>query len=103
VPPVCVLDPDGDIVRFLARSRRASLDSHWACYHTQLHDFTLGGRSAGIVGCAVAARSFPIVCCAHVTNSMAQSAGDFEKGPESGSLDSLRVLEFIAKTLLGAR
>lgn len=55
VPSVCILDPDGDIVRGLTASGRAKIDRAWPCYHTQLHTFTLGGRAAGIIGCAVGA------------------------------------------------
>jgi len=45
------------------------------------------------------ARGKDVVCLAHVTNSMAQSAGDFEKGAENGSVDSLTLLEFVLRTL----
>jgi nucleoside phosphorylase len=39
------------------------------------------------------ARDVPIVCLAHVTNSMGQQAGeDFEKGEAGGSLTALRVI-----------
>jgi uridine phosphorylase len=55
VPSVCVLDPDGDIVRHLRASRGASLDSAWACYHTELYRFREDGVELGIVGCAVGA------------------------------------------------
>ena len=55
IPRVCVLDPDGDIVRFLLASGKASLNSYWACYHTDLYDFEYGGISFGILGCAVGA------------------------------------------------
>ncbi len=55
VPDVCVLDPDGDIVRALTSSDQARLDPTWACYHTQLFRFTLAGAVFGIVGCAVGA------------------------------------------------
>jgi uridine phosphorylase len=60
VPAVCVLDPDGDMVRQLTRSGRATLDPDWACYHTQLHRLTDGGIEFGIVGCAVGA-SFAVL------------------------------------------
>jgi uridine phosphorylase len=40
-----------------------------------------------------------VVCLAHVTNSMAQSEGDFEKGAESGSIDSLALAAFILRVL----
>lgn len=55
VPPVCILDPDGDIVRRLRRDGRAQALEGWPCYHTELDTFTLGGRIVGIVGCAVGA------------------------------------------------
>jgi hypothetical protein len=34
VPPVCILDPDGDIVRYLRGTGRARRSLSWACYHT---------------------------------------------------------------------
>ena len=55
VPPVCLLDPDGDIVRHLTRHDRASRSATWACYHTDLVETNLGGNTVGIVGCAVGA------------------------------------------------
>ena len=55
VPRACVLDPDGDIVRHLVRTGRATLFESWACYHTSLYTFALGTETVGIVGCAVGA------------------------------------------------
>jgi uridine phosphorylase len=55
VPRVCILDPDGDIVRNLRAHGRATLQPHWACYHTQMDVFTHNGIEYGIVGCAVGA------------------------------------------------
>jgi uridine phosphorylase len=55
VPPVCILDPDGDLVRSLKASGRAQRSHGWPCYHTELNAFSLGARAAGIVGCAVGA------------------------------------------------
>ena len=55
VPTMCVLDPDGDIVRRLRKDGRAEPFTGWPCYHTQLDAFELGGQTAGIVGCAVGA------------------------------------------------
>ena len=40
-------------------------------------------------------KNYAIICFAHLTNSMAQAEGDFEKGEESGSLDSLSLIRFI--------
>jgi uridine phosphorylase len=55
VPPVCILDPDGDIVRRLRQTGQAQPFEAWPCYHTRLDIFTLAGRSVGIIGCAVGA------------------------------------------------
>lgn len=55
VPHVCILDPDGDIVRRLRLTGRAQRFDAWPCYHTQLDTFTLAGQITGIIGCAVGA------------------------------------------------
>jgi uridine phosphorylase len=55
VPAICVLDPDGDLVRRLTKDDRAARDPNWACYHTELHRFAAAGIEFGIVGCAVGA------------------------------------------------
>jgi uridine phosphorylase len=55
VPPICILDPDGDIVRRLRQTGQARRFEDWPCYHTQLDTFTLAGRLVGIIGCAVGA------------------------------------------------
>jgi uridine phosphorylase len=55
VPPVCILDPDGDIVRWLRQTGQARAFEAWPCYHTKLDIFTLAGGTVGIVGCAVGA------------------------------------------------
>lgn len=55
VPPVCVLDPDGDIVRRLVTDRSAQRDPTWACYHTELYRSVRSDIELGLVGCAVGA------------------------------------------------
>ena len=55
VPPVCVLDPDGDMVRRLRAAGRAHRDPAWACYHTNLYRLTHEGLELGLVGRAVGA------------------------------------------------
>src|SRR5262249_23631132 len=55
VPQVCVLDPDGDMVRQLARDGRAKRDPAWACYHTDLYRLPEGAPELGVIGCAVGA------------------------------------------------
>jgi uridine phosphorylase len=60
IPSICILDPDGDMLRHLLASGQARLDPAWACYHTQLFSFSRGGIDFGIVGCAVGA-SFAVL------------------------------------------
>lgn len=55
VPHVCILDPDGDMVRHLRRTGDAKAFEPWPCYHTQLDVFTLAGQTVGIAGCVVGA------------------------------------------------
>lgn len=55
VPNICVLDPDGDIVRHLRAMERAQRHAGWACYHSELYVFRHDGHEFGIVPCAVGA------------------------------------------------
>ncbi len=55
VPAVCLLDPDGDIVRRLTGEGRAERHDGWPCYHTDLFVFETGGLQVGAIGCAVGA------------------------------------------------
>lgn len=50
VPPVCVIDPDGDIVSHVRRKFAATLCANWACYHTRMWEWTAGGVRCGIIG-----------------------------------------------------
>jgi uridine phosphorylase len=54
-PSVCVLDPDGDILRRLISTGEARRCDHWPCYHSNLYTSRRGGREIGIVACAVGA------------------------------------------------
>jgi uridine phosphorylase len=60
VPDVCVLDPDGDIVRQTKAAGRAVRDPDWACYHTELYRLIHDDVELGIVPCAVGA-SFAVL------------------------------------------
>jgi hypothetical protein len=40
-----------------------------------------------------------VICFAHLTNTMAQSEGDFEKGEEMGSIDTLTLIDHTTKIL----
>jgi uridine phosphorylase len=55
VPVVCVLDPDGDLIRRLRNSGRAFRDDRWACYHTELYRLSDCEAELGFVGFAVGA------------------------------------------------
>ncbi len=72
LPPVCVLDPDGDIVRFLCRTGSAKRSSIWACYHTELWEADIDDVRIGVVGCAVGA-SFAVL----VAEQVFASGGEF--------------------------
>ena len=43
IPRVCILDPDGDIVRRLRKDGRSTSFHGWPCYHTELDVFELAG------------------------------------------------------------
>lgn len=60
IPEICLLDPDGDIVRALTKSGRSRRSAGWACYHTDLYEFEHVGEHFGIIGCAVGA-SFAVL------------------------------------------
>jgi uridine phosphorylase len=60
VPRVCILDPDGDMVRYLGAKRGARIHAGWPCYHTNLYVFEHDGTEQGMIGCAVGA-SFAVL------------------------------------------
>lgn len=53
VPQICLLDPDGDVVRHLKATGQAIRHTDWACYHSELWVTTYGDLELGIVPCAV--------------------------------------------------
>jgi uridine phosphorylase len=53
VAPVCVLDPDGDIVDYVRAHCGAKPSAHWACYHTRMWEWTEADQRYAIVGHAV--------------------------------------------------
>src|SRR5262249_55757661 len=42
----------------------------------------------------------PVICFAHVTNQMARTEGDFEKGEADGAVDALHLIARAARALL---
>jgi uridine phosphorylase len=55
VPDVCVLDPDGDLVDYLIRTKQATLNKCWAGYHTKLYNVKQNNFEFAVLGCAVGA------------------------------------------------
>lgn len=55
VPPIGVLDPDGDMVQYLVATGQARRNPYWACYHTVMYDFMRDGLEFGIIGSVVGA------------------------------------------------
>jgi hypothetical protein len=60
VPAICILDPDGDLVRRLHRTGATTPFANWPWYHIDLDIFDLDGHQVGIVGRAVGA-SFAVL------------------------------------------
>ncbi len=50
VPEICVLDPDGDLIRHLRKTGTAKPNSAWACYHTELFPPTAPSRLHALIG-----------------------------------------------------
>jgi uridine phosphorylase len=53
VPPLCVLDPDGDLVAYARRQLGATQSPDWACYHTQMWEWGSADNRFGIIGFVV--------------------------------------------------
>lgn len=49
IPSVCVLDPDGDVVKELRRRGDAVQNAHWPCYHSELWQSKIGEHLVGFV------------------------------------------------------
>jgi uridine phosphorylase len=49
VPPVCVLDFDGDLTDWLVASGLALPCPQWACFHTAMHTLEIDGVVCGVV------------------------------------------------------
>ena len=71
VPAVCLLDPDGDIVRHLVATGRGRRHQGWACYHTDMWTVDLDGIEIGVVGVAVGA-PFAVLVAEQLAHSGAE-------------------------------
>ena len=71
VPAVCLLDPDGDVVRHLIVSGRGHRHPGWACYYTDMWVVKVSGIEIGVVGMAVGAP-----CAVLVAEQLAASGAE---------------------------
>src|SRR5215510_13971142 len=55
VPAICLLDADGDILRYLRDRESAQRVASWACYHSELWHWNAGGIDHGVIGGAIGA------------------------------------------------
>ena len=60
VPAICLLDPDGDLIRNLRAAGKTKPFEGWPCYHTELDILDLAGQQVGIIGRVVGA-SFAVL------------------------------------------
>ena len=49
------------------------------------------------------AKNKQVICFAHLTNTMAQQHGDFEKGEENGSVNALKLIVETIKCVMDRR
>ncbi len=49
VPPICVLDFDGDLTDWLLKSGLTRPHPGWACFHTTMHTFQIDGLECGLI------------------------------------------------------
>ncbi len=73
LPRICVLDPDGDIVRYLRRGGEAELSPYWACYHTEMWERGSGNERLGVIGFAVGG-SFAVLVAEQLLRRAARSS-----------------------------
>ena len=49
VPPICILEFDGDLTDWLISTGKTKPWNSWACFHTAMHAFEVEGTPCGIV------------------------------------------------------
>jgi len=55
VPEIVVLDPDGDLARYVRHARGAAPEPGWACYHTEMLAWRVGDRRVAVIANTVGA------------------------------------------------
>lgn len=98
VPRVCLLDPDGDIVRLLASNGRGRRHDGWACYHTEMWTVDLDGVPVGVVGMAVGA-PFAVLVAEQLAASGAELVVSITSAGQIGSLPTTPCFVLIDRAL----
>ena len=88
VPKVCLLDPDGDVVRWLQQTNRGQRSENWACYHTGLWETEVEDTPIGVIGNAVGA-PFAVLVAEEL---FASGCGLLVSVTSAGQLDSAMTL-----------
>ena len=100
VPAVGLLDPDGDIVRYLAASGLGRRHPGWACYHTEMWTVDLDGIEIGVVGMAVGA-PFAVLVAEQLTASGAGLILSITSAGQISAVDELPCFVLIERAALG--
>lgn len=98
VPAVCLLDPDGDIVRLLASTGRGRRHDGWACYHTEMWTVDLDGVPVGVVGMAVGA-PFAVLVAEQLAASGAELVVSLTSAGRIGTLSSTPCFVLVDRAL----
>jgi uridine phosphorylase len=98
VPAVGLLDPDGDIVRYLAASGCGRRHPGWACYHTEMWTVNLDGIEIGVVGMAVGA-PFAVLVAEQLAASGAELVLSITSAGQISAVDELPCFVLIEKAL----
>lgn len=98
VPAVGLLDPDGDIVRYLAASGRGRRHPGWACYHTDMWTVDLDGVEVGVVGMAVGA-PFAVLVAEQLAASGARVVVSITSAGQINALERLPCFLLIERAL----
>lgn len=98
VPAVSLLDPDGDIVRYLAASGSGRRHSGWACYHTEMWTVDLDGIEIGVVGMAVGA-PFAVLVAEQLAASGTELILSITSAGQIAAVDELPCFVLIEKAL----
>jgi len=95
---VGLLDPDGDIVSYLAASGRGRRHPGWACYHTEMWTVDLDGIEIGVVGMAVGA-PFAVLVAEQLTASGAGLILSITSAGQISAVDELPCFVLIERGL----